>query len=129
MCPKYSNSLVRTFKILYLFEFYGMSLFSISEYIWCSYCSEKLPKFNIKKVVLHCKTCVSMVRLGDQYRFVCLMCSYHTINSEHFKRHVRKHTGDKPFKCKFCNFRSSRKDTTVQHVRIKHGSDEFEVLL
>lgn len=30
------------------------------------------------------------------------------------------HTGSKPYKCLFCDYRSSRKDSVKRHARLRH---------
>ena len=32
------------------------------------------------------------------------------------------HTGEKPFKCPMCDYRSSRKDPVIRHVKFKHSN-------
>lgn len=40
--------------------------------------------------------------------------------SQMYRRHMLAHTGSKPYKCFYCDFRSSRKDSVSRHVRLRH---------
>lgn len=100
-----------------------------SDYISCKRCSEALPLFNIRDIILHCKSCSSIARPSGDNTFMCVLCEYHTRNSEHIKRHIRKHTGDKPYKCSYCDYRSSRNDTLVSHMKVRHGRANWEKTL
>jgi len=44
-------------------------------------------------------------------------CNYHTMNGGHFKEHLKKHTGEKNFKCDVCQATFSQKSALTQHLK------------
>ncbi|KAL2063907.1 hypothetical protein VTL71DRAFT_4401 [Oculimacula yallundae] len=64
---------------------------------------------------------------GDPGRFECLNyppCKLSFTRSEHLARHVRKHTGERPFVC-HCQRRFSRLDNLRQHATTVHCNEEI----
>lgn len=59
---------------------------------------------------------------GSGYKrlYSCHVCGYHTHIKRAHERHILTHTGEKPHKCDYCEFRSNRKDNLLTHVRKKH---------
>lgn len=72
-------------------------------------------------MLLHTKVCKKVARPDDHHRHVCLCCNYHTYYNANMRKHLRKHTGDKPFKCANCERRFSRKDSLQTHIVFRHG--------
>jgi hypothetical protein len=60
-------------------------------------------------------------------RFFCTgypPCSLSFTRSEHLARHIRKHTGERPFQC-HCSRRFSRLDNLRQHAQTVHLNEEI----
>ncbi|XP_071515104.1 uncharacterized protein [Panulirus ornatus] len=55
----------------------------------------------------------------------CPYCDYITTNYAHLLRHVRKHTGEKPFACPHCPFRATQNDNLKRHIRTHTGEKPF----
>ena len=61
-------------------------------------------------------------------RYVCRWCGRTFDRISNLKRHVLLHSGIKPFKCLYCNYRAVQKVNVVQHVASRHR-DEMRALL
>ncbi|ROT84501.1 Zinc finger and SCAN domain-containing protein 5B [Penaeus vannamei] len=48
-------------------------------------------------------------------RHRCPYCVYSTARKDHLKKHIRVHTGEKPFACAHCPYRSSQKYNLKSH--------------
>lgn len=53
-------------------------------------------------------------------RFTCDYCEKGFYTNANLKRHRLIHTGEKPFKCEFCNLSFSRKCSLLDHLRQTH---------
>ncbi|XP_018023162.1 protein tramtrack, beta isoform isoform X33 [Hyalella azteca] len=51
---------------------------------------------------------------------VCSICGRCFFHRSDFCRHVMTHTGEKPFSCSFCPYRSSRKGNLDRHMALLH---------
>lgn len=87
---------------------------------FCQYCDVIVTK-NAKALLVHSKTCTHAPRPDRSYNFVCYSCPYHTYKSDHMRDHIMTHTGERPYQCGQCNFRSSRKNSVIVHFRVKHS--------
>lgn len=52
--------------------------------------------------------------------FSCLLCNYTSGIATNIKRHVRLHTGERPFKCNICNKLFNQKSNLKNHHILVH---------
>ncbi|KDQ24157.1 hypothetical protein PLEOSDRAFT_1090687 [Pleurotus ostreatus PC15] len=54
----------------------------------------------------------------------CSVCQATFTRPQHAARHMRSHTGDKPYKCPFCADQFARSDLLSRHVNKAHASEK-----
>ena len=52
----------------------------------------------------------------------CPLCSYVASRPYHLKVHMRKHTGEKPFRCNMCMYRCSQRSNLRIHIDSHHAT-------
>uniref|UniRef100_A0A8D9DVM0 Zinc finger protein 518A n=1 Tax=Cacopsylla melanoneura TaxID=428564 RepID=A0A8D9DVM0_9HEMI len=76
-------------------------------------------------MVLHCKKCPSMNHKDRKYQ--CFKCDYRCDGKPSIRAHICRHSGEKPFKCRFCSYRGTRRNHLLEHERNKHKPDKITV--
>jgi uncharacterized Zn-finger protein len=61
--------------------------------------------------------------------FVCDICLKTFSNAANMRRHRVRHSGIKPFECRFCQKRFFRKDHMREHMNHKHNNTQVVILL
>ncbi|UYV83676.1 SETMAR [Cordylochernes scorpioides] len=67
----------------------------------------------------------SLTHTGEK-PFKCEHCDYRTIYKNDLKVHLCTHTGEKPFKCEHCDYRAIQKKSIVRHLGTHTGEKHFK---
>ncbi|KFM59471.1 Zinc finger and BTB domain-containing protein 8B, partial [Stegodyphus mimosarum] len=62
------------------------------------------------------------VSILPAHTYTCPYCSYTTWHASNYKRHVLKHTGERPYKCTVCQKSFNRKDNLQTHLILVHST-------
>ncbi|KAK7072380.1 hypothetical protein SK128_024909 [Halocaridina rubra] len=54
---------------------------------------------------------------------ICQLCGRMFGQTEDLRRHIRTHTGEKPYKCPYCPYRAAVKSSVLRHARTVHGAE------
>uniref|UniRef100_A0A8D8SNX5 RE1-silencing transcription factor A n=1 Tax=Cacopsylla melanoneura TaxID=428564 RepID=A0A8D8SNX5_9HEMI len=92
-----------------------------SSYLYsCHHCT-LYKTYSLKEIVAHSKECNYMIRMDSfSSKYVCFMCDYRTYCEALITAHICSHSGEKPFKCRYCSFASARNNHVLTHMKSQH---------
>ncbi|CAL8263468.1 unnamed protein product [Lota lota] len=97
--------------------------------------SDKLIVKDREPKLHHCKYCAyetaeqgllnrhMMAVHSKNFAHVCVECAKGFRHPSELKKHMRTHTGEKPYLCPHCDFRCADQSNLKTHIKSKHGAD------
>ena len=86
-------------------------------------CRECGKLFGMTNMIFHMKSAHTP---DDRKKFQCDKCGKGFINKQHFSEHLNIHTGEKPYKCKFCPAAFAIKNSCAKHERLRFCDSKKE---
>ncbi|VEL28501.1 unnamed protein product [Protopolystoma xenopodis] len=69
---------------------------------------------------IHLRKHIMNAHTGEK-PFACSMCDYRTVEKSHLTVHLRRHTKERPFRCHICDYKASQNSTLKIHCQRKHN--------
>ncbi|XP_036380617.1 zinc finger protein 711-like [Megalops cyprinoides] len=60
---------------------------------------------------------------SKNFAHVCVECAKGFRHPSELKKHMRTHTGEKPYQCQHCEFRCADQSNLKTHIKSKHGTE------
>ncbi|XP_051716778.1 zinc finger protein 711 isoform X1 [Ctenopharyngodon idella] len=60
---------------------------------------------------------------SKNFAHVCVECAKGFRHPSELKKHMRTHTGEKPYHCQHCDFRCADQSNLKTHIKSKHGTE------
>ena len=63
---------------------------------------------------------------GRPFKFACSLCDFRARHKHHLHKHVRTHTGERPYQCSFCEYVCSQEANLRRHERTHTGERPYQ---
>ena len=122
---KYQNDLVESGRLLCICVTFSMIVLLQKKSINYANTTVLFQTESLKYSSPKKRQSVSLSCLDPELRpFLCPWegCTMAFKMKHHLKDHMRRHTGERPFECHVCGYRSRQKSTLAYHIRTRHAS-------
>lgn len=92
---------------------------SDSDPMTCIHCRIE-SSTDIDHLLRHLKVCPAVIPCSDRSRRPCFACLYIARDAYDLKKHIRKHTNEKPFECLVCDVRFKQISGALHHMKKQH---------